>query len=301
MTEQPMRAAWRLASALGCNIVPTTVEERRPVVEWAGLAFPGGARLSSATLARWRDAERAALSRGREDTAWALLPGSGRIAVIDADSEEWTTRWLERAPTPLVVRSPSPGRAHLYYRWPEGVDVGKRDRIAGPNTYEIKARGSTVHCPGSLHRTRKGRYTCSLPPEEIVEGLRDRLPELDLAAVEDDVRASGRVQVERADWDVDRWSTNGEGERRWAAYLRATPPASRGGRQSKLWAVACRAGDFGVPEPVARPGLLEWASTCIPPLPEAEVLDVLLRAYRTRRTAIGCDLGPEVDPDKVRW
>lgn len=290
--EPPMRAAWRLARALGCNLIPTTID-RVPLVEgWPAWNFPGAARLDAATLARWRDAELDDLRRGREVKAWALLPGSGRVVVLGADSAEWTERLMERQPTPLVVRSPTPGRAHLYYRWPDGADVSSRVNVAGPDSYDIKARGATCHLPGSLHRSRAGRYVCSLPPEEQVPGLRDRLPVLDLALVEEDAREHAQARRpsmvdERIE---DAWDEDGSGARRWAAYLRATPPATQGGRQARLIALAMRAGDFGVAEPVARPGLLAWAATCTPPLDPVEVEDALRRAYLARRSPIGTEL-----------
>lgn len=289
-----MRAAWRLANALGCNLIPTSID-RVPRCEWAGLAGPTSPPLDVPTLKQWRDLEAAELARGREVLAWALLPGSGRLAVLDSDSAEWTARLLERQPTPLVVRSPTPGRAHLYYRWPDGVDLSSRDAVAGPGTYELKARARTIHAPGSLHHKRAGRYACSLPPEEQVPGLRARLPVIDLAAVEDDAREAkaGRPEFARDEWEIDRWSEGGEGERRWAAYLAATPPAGRGARQQTLYRIACRAGDFGLPLPAALPGLLAWAATCAPPLPAEEARGALERAYRNRAGAIGSDLGPD--------
>lgn len=290
-----MRAAWRLAHALGCNLVPTTID-RVPLVEgWGGLALPSSPRIDTPTLCLWRARELADLARGTERTAWGLLPGSGRVVVLGGDSPEWTARLAERQPTPLVVRSPTPGRAHLYYRWPEGVDVSTRVNVAGADSYDLKARGATCHLPGSLHRSRAGRYVCSLPPEEQAPGLRDRLPVLDLALVEQDARAAGRGERER-EWDWDTWDEDGSGARRWAAYQRATPPAAQGGRQARLIALAMRAGDFGVAEPAARPGILAWAATCTPPLDPEEVRDALRRAYLARRSPIGTEL---VEPQVV--
>lgn len=288
-----MRTAHRLARALGCNYVPTTLD-RVPLVEgWPGWALPGSPKLDVDTLARWRAAERRDLARGVERFAWALLPGSARVVVLDSDDEVWTERLLERQPTPLVVRSPTAGRAHLYYRWPDGVDLSSRDAVAGPCTYEVKARARTIHAPGSLHHRRQGRYVCSLPPEEQVPGLRERLPVLDLALVEADARLRLGADAEREEWDwgEERWSTDGVGLRRWTALLAATPPAQQGGRQRKLYNVACRAGDLGVPEPQARPGLIAWALACEPPLGEEEARDALRRAYKARRSRIGSGLG----------
>lgn len=287
-----MRAAWLLARALGCNFIPTTID-RVPLVEsWAGLALPGAPALDAETLRAWRDEERADLARGVERKAWALLPASGRVAVLGGDSPEWTTKLLARQPTPLVVRSPRPGRAHLYYRWPDGVDVCSKPNVAGVDTYDLKARGGTCHLPGSLHHHRQGRYVCELPADELAPGLRDRLPVLDLAHIEADLRARGSaLRPERAtEWDLDRWSTDGEGERRYAAYLAATPPPTRGARQATMFRLARKAGDLGVSEPKARPLLLAWAAECVPPLPDAEVVDALRRAYLSRLSPIGSDL-----------
>ena len=293
--DTPMQAAHRLARALGCNLLPTEVESRRPKVrEWAHLHSPWSSRIDAAQLRQWRDAEVEERRRGRERTAWALLPGSGRLAVIDSDSAEWTALWLSRAPTPLVVTSPSPGRAHLWYRWPDGVDLTPRSGPA-PGTYEIKARGSTIHAPGSLHRSRLGRYACSLPASEQVPGLRDRLPVLDLALVEADAEAAGRGRYDgRGEVDFDRWSEGGEGERRFAAWVAAVPPAGEGSRQSTLYRIAVKAGDFGVTYDRARVLCEAWAASCSPPLPEDEAEGCLRRAYLARRSAVGCALGEDV-------
>lgn len=292
----PMREAWRLARALECNLIPTTVRDRRPYEDWAGLDRPSSPRVDQETLERWVRAEVAELRRGRERTAWALLPGSGRIAVVGCDSAEWTARWLERQPTPLVVTSPSPGRAHLYYRWPDGCDVSTRCNVAGVDSYDLKGRGGTIHAPGSLHRSGRGRYeTRGLDVGEIVPGLRDRLPALDLALVEADAAAAGKRKFEGdGRCDFDRWSQDGEGERRFAAYVAGVPPAGQGARQSTLYKLAGRAGDFGVLPQFAAPLLREWSAACSPPLPETEAVECLERAYRNRQSAIGCDLGEDV-------
>jgi hypothetical protein len=293
----PMREAWRLAFALGCNLIPTTIRERRPYEDWAGLDRPSSPRVDQETLERWVRAEAAEIQRGRERTAWALLPGSGRVAVVGCDSAEWTARWQLRAPTPLVVVSPSAGRAHLYYRWPDGCDVSTRCNVAGVDSYDLKGRGGTIHAPGSLHRSGRGRYAIAgLSEGEICEGLRDRLPVLDLALVEADAATAGRRKYEASEGacDFDRWSQDGEGERRFAAYVAGVEPAGQGARQSTLYKLAGKAGDLGVTPQFAAPLLREWCARCSPPLPETEAVECLERAYRNRLSAIGCDLGEDV-------
>lgn len=294
-----MRAAYRLARALGCNIMPTSLEREPYLAAWPGWNYPDSTRcwLEVDMMRRWREREARELRAGREQTAWALLPGSGRIVVVDCDGAGWAERWLERLPTPLVVRSPTPGRAHLYYREPDGVDVGSRGDVAGKDTYEIKARGAgSIHAPGSLHHRRQGRYACSLPPEEQVQGLRERLPVLDLAIVGEDERLRpGRPDAWRCDHGEERWDTTGEGARRWAAYLKATPSAQSGGRQKTLFRLARKAGDFGQDFAAALPGLLAWAAACEPPLEDEDVRGALRRAYDTRVSQTGCDLTPEAE------
>lgn len=297
--EPPMRAAWRLARALSdgdkpCNLMPTSPDRVPRLDGWPGWALPHSPRLEAEALIRWRAIELRDLDRGRESLAWALLPGSVRVVVIDSDAAEWTERWLERQPTPLVVRSPTRGRAHLYYRWPDSVDLGSRDGVAGAGTYDLKARARSIHAPGSLHWRRAGRYVCSLPEAEQVPGLRERLPVLDLAFVEEDARLRPGARDEwRCDLGEERWDDTGEGARRWAAYLRGVPPATSGARQSTLIRLARKAGDLGLPEPSARAGLLEWAASCQPPLDRDEALGALRRAYLTRRSPVGSDLAPD--------
>lgn len=85
----------------------------------------------------------------------------------------------------------------------------------------------------------------------------------------------------------------GRGRQRRAALgrLPALDPAREPGRPAgPAIALAMRAGDFGVTEPTARPGLLAWAATCTPPLDPVEVEDALRRAYLARRSPIGTEL-----------
>ena len=286
----PMRAALRLARALDCNFIPTTIQ-RVPLVEgWADWHLPGTpARIDRETLELWAAMVRERGARGQE-TAWGLLPSSGRVAVLGGDSEEWTERLLARQPTPLVVRSPTPGRAHLYYRWPEGRDVATRVNAAGVDTYDLKARGATCHMPGSLHKSQRGRYVCDLPLEEIVPGLRERLPVLDLALVEAD-----RVERRAVEWRDSvvgeaLLSTDGAGERRLRGYLSKVEPPRRGARENTLFRLGHKAGDFGLDEPRAQALLLPWAARCSPPMGDDEAREVVKRAYLTRYLPIGCDL-----------
>jgi hypothetical protein len=291
--ESPLRVALRFAQALGVNLIPTSID-RRPQVDWAGLAHPAAPRIDRATLGQWVRREQAELAAGRVDArAWALLPGSGRYAVFDVDDPALVPHLLRvHGETPMVVRSPNAGRAHLWYRWPDlpGIDLASRGKILGPDTYELKARGATIHAPGSMHHHRRGRYACDLQISEIVPGLGARLPEVDLAAVAADW-ASAHEPVEVADrWGKDRWSTDGEGERRFAAYVERVGGTGRGSRQSTLYRLCSKAGDLGLPLNVARPMMLAWAEQCEPPVPAEDVKGGLARAYQNRRSPIGCDL-----------
>ena len=292
MVESPLRVALRFANALGVNLIPTSID-RRPQVDWAGLAHPAAPRIDRATLRGWVRREQAELAAGRVDApAWALLPGSGRYAVLDVDDPALIPRLLRvHGETPMLVRSPNAGRAHLWYRWPDlpGFDLQSRGSVLGKDTYELKARGATIHAPGSLHHHRRGRYACDLPLDEVAPGLGARLPELDVAAFAADW-ASIREPVDLDAHFGDRWSTDGEGERRYAAYLERVGVVGRGSRQATLYRLCSKAGDLGLPLNVARPMLLAWAAQCDPPVPAEDAKGGLARAYHNRRSPIGCDL-----------
>lgn len=301
MTDSPLRTALRFAHALGVNLIPTSLARVPQVEGWSRYAHQAAPRIDEATLGRWVRREVADLAARRtERVAWALLPGSGRYAVLDVDDPALVPRLLRvHGDTPLVVTSPNVGRAHLWYRWPDlpGMCLASRGSVLGPGSYDLKAERATIHAPGSLHHSGRGRYVASLRPDEVVPGLRDRLPEIDLAAIASDYEEA-HPPVDLDSHFGDRWSKDGEGERRLAAYLEAIGPVGKGRRQQTLFRVCSKAGDLGLPLPAARPLVLAWAALCEPPIPADDARGALARSYQSRRSPIGCDI---VDADTMTW
>ena len=298
--RQSFSAAVHLATALGCNVIPCSVEERRPLVKWAPLHSPRSARISRETLLAWGSV---AEQREREGvpTAWALLPGSGRYAVIDCDRAGTLDELLERfGRTPLIVRSPVAGHAHLWYRWPHGADIGGVAEGATRLGYGVKARGNMIHAPHSLHRSGVGWYTSDLPPAEWTAGLGERLPIFDLEALDAD--RIGRLDLDGLAGLPEDWAGEDEAARRGIAWLRAAGAPVPGERESKTWRAAMSLGDLGVPEAMAARLIVAWDAEGQQPRGAIEVLDTVTRAYARRRLPGGCrrvaDSG-EVDADAI--
>lgn len=291
--------AAHLARALNANLIPCEVGTRRPLVRWAALHSPGSARLSLETLAEWA-AHAAERERAGKATAWAVLPGSARLLAFDVDEPEQVPRLLEiHGPTPLIVRSPTPGRAHLWYRWPAGTDVGCVGQEALPG-YAVKARGGMIHAPGSLHRSGLGFYRAELHPSEWTAELAGRLPEADLAAIDAD--RVGRLDLGALAGLPESWAGADEAERRGIAWLRAAGPPEPGGRENKTWRAAMTLGDLGVPEDVALRLIVAWDAEGPAPRGAAEASDTARRAYARRRLPGGVRRlpdGGEVDAEAL--
>lgn len=284
--------ARHLARALGVNVIPCDVASRMPLVKWADLHSPGSRRVTEAEFAEWA---RLAAERERRGvpTAWQLLPGSGRLVALDVDDPAAVDRLLEiHGETPLMVRSPTPGRAHLWYRSPFGVDLGGIAEAALGGAYAVKARGSAIHAPGSLHRSGRGWYRASLPVSEWTADLGDRLPVLDLAAIDAD-----RVGRLSADWADAAESIAGdvEGERRGRAWL-ARAEHLTGSRETRTFRAAMSLGDLGLRLELAERLLVEWDAHGGNPRGAADTAETVRRAYACRRAPVGCRRGIDSSP-----
>lgn len=284
--RQSFNTAHYLAQALGANMIPCAVDTRRPLVRWADLHSPGSPRLSRETLGQWLGE---ALRREREDgvpTSWALLPGSARLVALDVDEPAQVERLQDlHGETPLIVRSPTVGRAHLWYRWPHGTDVGSVSQESLPG-YAVKARGAMIHAPGSLHRSMLGWYDTTLPREEWTHpDLVRRLPFLNLAALDEDRR--GRMDMGALVGGPESWAGEDEAIRRGRAWL-AAAEHSMGAREGKTFHAAMTLGDFGVPLAVAERLICEWDAAAPSPRGAVAVSETVSRAYAARRLPAGC-------------
>ncbi len=299
--RQSFNSAMQLAAALGVNLIPCTVPDRRPRVRWAALHSPRSPRVSAASLLGWASDAAALEASTGEPTAWALLPGSGRYAVIDVDRPGTEAEIRERfGDTPLTVRSPVPGHAHLWYRWPPGADIGATPENQTRLGYAVKARGCMIHAPHQIHKSGRGWYTCDLHAREWTAGLGARLPEFRLDELDAD--RLGRLDLGLYSGAAEDWAPADEAERRGLAWLEAAHPPEAGERESKTWRAAMSLGDFGVREDAAAAMILAWAQRGAQPRPDVETLDTVRRAFERRRLPGGCrrvaDPG-EVDADAL--
>lgn len=283
--QESADAARRFARALRCNVIPCRVDTRRPFLpEWAHLHSPGSRRVTEDELDRWT---REAVERERVGipTAWQILPGSGRLVVLDVDDPAAMAGIVERfGETPLVVRSPTPGRGHLYYRMPAPpIDVGIVTEQSLGGAYGVKGRGSAIHAPWSLHR-RGGWYRASIPRAGWVDGLADRLPVLDLAVVDAD--RVGRLDMSRLSTGVESIAGEEEARRRCRAWI-AKATHLTGTREQKTWQAACTFGDLGAPLAVVVEVLCEWDAKGGQPRGAVATTETATRAWQRRRLAVG--------------
>ena len=282
--HQSYSMARHIARALGVNVIPCEVTSRKPLVQWARWHSPGSPRITEA-----EHAYHASLAAERErrgvPTSWALLPGSGRLVGLDVDDAAQVERLIEiHGETPLVVRSPTPGRAHLWYRSPFGVDLGCVSQEALPG-YAVKARGGMIHAPGSIHRGGRGWYRASLPVSEWTADLGDRLPVLDLAAVDAD--RAGRLDFDAFGNVPESWADETEADRRGRAWL-AQAEHVMGGREGKTFHAAMTLGDFGVRVELAERLIVAWDAAGPSPRGAVDTCETVRRAYASRRLPPGC-------------
>jgi len=296
--EQSYAMARHLGRALGCNVIPCDVETRAALVKWARWHSPGSPRVTEDEFREW-----AAMAASRERrgvrTAWQVLPGSGRLVALDVDDAAQIDRLQElHGETPLVVRSPTPGHAHLWYRWPVGVDLGCVSQESLPG-YAVKARGGAIHAPGSVHKAGVGFYRASLPPREWTADLPARLPHLDLAALDAD-------RVARLDFDAygnvpESWADETEADRRARAWLEQAEHVV-GGREGKTFHAAMTLGDFGVRLELAERLIVAWDARAPQPRGATDTCETVRRAYASRRLPPGCRRvahGADIDADAL--
>ena len=154
------------------NFIPCRLDKSPLIREWRHLSALGlrSPRLTSYEVnqMRWRSA------RDDRPAAYAILPGSAGLVVVDVDAPDLLPSLLALyGDTPVRTRTPS-GGVHLYYLAPadgeadDGVArVTSRTGVRGPRSYDVKASGSMCHMPGG--ESHSGRY-------EATPALRDFEP-----------------------------------------------------------------------------------------------------------------------------
>ena len=277
------------------NFIPCRLDKSPLVREWRHLSAAGlrSPRLTSYELnqMRWRSA------RDDRPAAYAILPGSAGLVVVDVDDPALVPALLRLyGDTPVRTLTPS-GGVHLYYLAPadpEAEDgaarVTSRTAVRGPRTYDVKAAGSMCHMPGG--ESHSGRYEATPLLRDFAPGeLRAMLPTFPVAAYEGDWQAhhpeaEWTPQGDRADDFV--LADGPEARAFWAEAVADIGPAEVGERHDKARRLALRLGDRGCPEEVALELLREWNARNASPEPDDRARAVVRDAYATRRSALGC-------------
>lgn len=284
------------------NFIPCRLDKSPLVREWRHLSAAGlkSPRLTSAEL--WAMEGRAA-SPDRAPAAYAILPGSAGLVVVDVDDAAILPAVIALyGDTPVQVSTPS-GGTHLYYlapddpESPDGVAcVTSRTGVRGPKTYDVKAAGGMAHMPGG--ESFNGRYTASIDLRDFARGeLRAMLPVFDAGKYARDWAAhheggEWQPQGDRAD-DLLLLPEDGLIDGRsaldlWEEALELIGQAGEGERHDKTRRLALNLGDRACPEDVALEILREWNRGNNPPASDDEVVRWVREAYRTRRSALGC-------------
>ncbi len=129
---------WSEPLALGFSIFPCQYLTKRPAVKWE--AFQN-TRADAATLAAWVS------SQYNVATATGALSGTW---VLDTDSPEAEAAFLKLGTVPDTLTAKTPRGRHRYYRYPAGVHIGNRAKLAGTKGIDVRGQGGYVMSPGSF-------------------------------------------------------------------------------------------------------------------------------------------------------
>lgn len=252
-------------------------------------------------------------SGAKAPPAYAILPGSSGLVVVDVDDPALVPDMLALyGDTPIRTRTPS-GGMHLYYlapadNSPEAEAVGgvahvsSRTAVRGPGSYDVKAAGAMCHAPGGASLV--GDYTSDHAGHRYEPGeLRAMLPTFPLEKYEADWLA----HHPGADWEPEGQRaddfilaphdmvlvnfTTGECAAAldtWGDLIDFIGPAIPGERHDKARRLALNLGDRACPEADALELMREWNAANPSPESDEWVRAHVRDAYRTRRSALGC-------------
>ena len=295
--EQADAIAWAAAvRAPGrpVNILPyryTNGAKRPAVNDWG--RWHGGGRLEAQPTQLWQDWARYAVRTGV--TAWAVLPGSLGVVVVDVDAPHMLGALLDLyGETPVYVETPS-GGTHLYYRAADLVPL--RTGVRGPGSYDVKSIGGTAHAPGSLH-PNGGAYIPRAPglTSLIVDGhptletgsLYTLLPDFPTAVL---ATEWDKYHQRRGDLPTDgdpQYVSDPQDIESLRAYMRAAGPAISGrGGHTHTFNLLMKIGDLGASEDLALTLAGEWDDRNEPPWGQDAIAEKVKDAYRSRSSCVG--------------
>lgn len=180
---QPLLAEMRSALERGSVLVPVSRQTKRPVTAWRDRSPFTSEELEAYVR---RGCGLALRTGSREGYADQPCGGGSAVVVIDVDAHAGGFRdpaW----PETWTVLTPS-GGLHLHYSWLGPDCIPSTASVLRPHV-DVRARGGIALLPGSAHprgiyRWAPDRGPADLPiaglPAELVEHLRDRVPEVNV-------------------------------------------------------------------------------------------------------------------------
>lgn len=244
--------------------------------------------------------------------AWAMWSGPGvaagsldksgqrpapRLVVLDIDTRDAaiSDRILSAyGRSPLTVRTPGRG-THHYFREPEDDEV--ETTLFSARGYDVKARKSLCHLPGSLH-PNGGRYQAfyrgqALGVSDLLSGpcgfLLGTLPTFNVRAFEDERARCGIANRALRDNGTEIILPDDTARRCGRAWLAKRPGAVDGnGGDNHTYLTACNLKDLGAAQHIVLELMDAWnLETCQPPWPDRDLLRIVNSAFKCGQTSVG--------------
>lgn len=283
----PCRAKQPLVKGFGAySTARQAVGELRHWLKWS--ARPGGPNA-------WAMYSGPGVAAGRFDTL-AARPAP-RLVVLDIDTRDAAIAdhlLSLYGRSPLTVRTPGRG-THHYFREPEGDEV--ETTLFSACGYDVKARKSLCHLPGSVH-PNGGRYQAFYRDHPL--GLADllrvptgyllgTLPTFNMRAFEDERARSGVANRVLRDNGTEVILDDDTARHRGGAWLAYRPGAvANNGGDNHTYLTACNLKDIGVPQHIALELMETWnLETCLPPWPDYDLRRLVNSAFTYGRTCVG--------------
>ncbi|MEZ5558161.1 MAG: bifunctional DNA primase/polymerase [Pseudomonadales bacterium] len=258
-TPGPEIAAAALAYCRrGWSVVPVRPREKRPLIRWQAFQSQrASAEQISAWYERWPEANVAIVTGVVSD-----------LVVLDVDPAHGGSASLEvlqsshgMLPVTVEARSGGGGR-HLYFRHPGG-ELG--NRVGLRPGLDIRGDGGVIVAPPSVHPSgNRYRWIDGRAPETLEPSP---MPDWLVALAQGD--GSGGEQ------------RSGHSLRYWRELLAAG--VAEGRRNNTVASIAGHLLWHGIDRQVATELLLCWNRVrCAPPLPDAEVVQVVQSVVQSR-------------------
>lgn len=195
-------------------------------------------------------------------TGLAIVTGKlSGLVVVDCDSAEDVSFWQEQYTSSPLIVSTGGGGVHIYYAWPDGVEVRNRTGLWG-RKIDIRGEGGYATAPPSWHQSGQ-RYRWQVREES------GKLPTFDpawLARESSDLRLPSRELTGPV--------------RNAVAYIQRIHARAGEGGHNATFRAACKLRDAGLSEEEAFSVLCDWNETnASPPWSTADLVHKIRSAF----------------------